>query len=82
MHVIPIFTIWIYIYFNYHNTTMIHVIISMLLATQVVIFPSQDLEAVGLRSFSMGKHGGFAREKPGETGGAVVVENESLWIQP
>jgi len=25
---------------------------------------------------------GFAREKLGETGGAVGVENESLWIQP
>ena len=47
---------------------MIHVIISTLLATQVVIFPSQDLEAVGLRSFfPWEKTVGFAREKPGET---------------
>jgi hypothetical protein len=47
---------------------MIHVIISTLLATQVVIFPSQDLEAVGLRSFfSREKTVGLARVKPGET---------------
>ena len=58
----------IYIYINYHNTTMIHVIISTLLATQVVIFPSQDLEALGLHCFSMGKNGGFRQGKTGWNG--------------